>query len=260
MIPRIIHFCWYGGGAYSETIQKCIKSWETLLPDYEIIRWDESNTPFDSMPFLKVLYKQKRWAFIADYMRLYAIFKHGGIYFDTDVEVIRTFDGLLGEKAFIGFQTEIGVSKFPFNTAVIGCEKGNGFIELCLQETEKLQRMKYHPMAAPVVSTEVLMNKYGVDTYKTQRLKDVLLLEKDYFYPFSWTETFDESCITPNTLAIHWWEDSWGNKKKNIAYYWRSLSRKIERTPLILASRLAYAFGNRKSFFLYPLHHHLRRH
>src|SRR5690606_6234145 len=122
---------------------------------------------------------------LADYMRLYALFKQGGIYFDTDVEVIKNFDGLLEEKAFIGFQTEIGVSKFPFNTAVIGCEPENSFIELCLQETEKLQRMKYHPMAAPVVSTEVLMKKYGVDTYKSQRLTDVMVLTKDYFYPFS---------------------------------------------------------------------------
>ena len=251
MIPKIIHFCWYGGGAYSETIQKCIQSWETHLSGYEIRRWDESNTPFDSMPFLKILYRQKRWAFIADYMRLYALFKQGGIYFDTDVEVIKSFDGLLGEKAFIGFQTEIGVSKFPFNTAVIGCEPKNSFIELCLQETEKLQRMKYHPMAAPVVSTEVLMKKYGVDTYQNQRLADVMVLTKDYFYPFSWMEPFHESCLTPNTLAIHWWEDSWGNKKKNMAYYWRSFSRKVARTPLIWQSRLAYLFGNKKAFFQY---------
>src|SRR5690606_41278620 len=105
--------------------------------------------PFDSQPLCEDFNQTKRRAFIAAYVRLYAIFRHGGIYFGTDVEVINTFDGLLDEKAFIGFQTEIGVSKFPFNTAVIGCEKGNSFVELCLQETEKLQRMKYHPMAAP---------------------------------------------------------------------------------------------------------------
>lgn len=251
MIPKIIHFCWFGGGAYSETVQKCIASWEALLPDYRIMRWDESNTPFDQMPFLKVLHKQKRWAFIADYVRLYAIFKHGGIYFDTDIEVIRPFDDLLREKAFIGFQTEIGMSKYPFNTAVIGCEKGNRFVEDCLRETEKKQRMNYHPMAAPVVSSELLMNKYGVDIYGTQRLEDVLLLTKDYFYPFSWMESFDKSCITSNTLAIHWWEDSWGTKKKNMAYYWRSFFRKAERTPLIIKSRLAFTFRKKKDFFLY---------
>lgn len=251
MIPKIIHFCWYGGGAYSETIKKCIRSWETLLPDYEIRRWDESNTPFESMPFLKILYKQKRWAFIADYVRLYAIFKHGGIYLDTDVEVIKPFDSLLHEEAFIAFQTEIGASKFPFNTAVIGCQKGNSFVEQCLKETEKLQRMKYHPMAAPNVSSAVLLGDYHVDTYKTQRLKDVLVLTKDYFYPFSWLETYHESFLTANTLAIHWWEDSWGNKKKNLSYYWTSLSRKLQRTPLILNSRLAYLLKGEKDFYLY---------
>lgn len=251
MIPKIIHFCWYGGGAYSETIKKCIKSWETLLPDYEIRRWDETNTPFDQMPFLKVLFKQKRWAFIADYVRLYAIFKYGGIYFDTDVEAIKTFDSLLSEKAFIAFQTEIGASKFPFNTAVVGCEKGNLFVEDCLKETEKLQRMNYHPMAAPNVSSAVLLEKYGVKTYATQRLDEVLVLTKDYFYPFSWMETYHESCLTDNTLAIHWWEDSWGNKKKNLAYYWTSISRKIQRTPLIISSRIAYAMQSEEDFYLY---------
>ncbi len=251
MIPKIIHFCWYGGAGYSETIRKCINSWEANLPGYEIRRWDESNTPFDEMPFLKILYKQKRWAFIADYMRLYAIFKHGGIYLDTDVEVIKTFDHLLGAKSFIAFQTEIGVSKFPFNTAVIGCEKGNAFVEDCLRETEKLQRMKYHPMAAPNVSSDILLGKYGVSTYETQQLEDVLVLTKDYFYPFSWMESYHESCLTENTIAIHWWEDSWGARKRNLAHYWTSISRKIQRTPLILKSRIAYMFKKEGDFYLY---------
>src|SRR5690606_24035218 len=143
----------------------------------------------------------------------------------TDVAVIKIVDGLLGEKRFIVLQPVVGVSKFRFNPAGMGCEQKDSFFELCQQETEKLQRMEYHPMAAPVVSTEVLMKKYGVDTYQNQRLADVMVLTKDYFYPFSWMEPFHENCLTPNTLAIHWWEDSWGNKKKNMAYYWRSFSR-----------------------------------
>lgn len=251
MIPKIIHFCWYGGGAYSDTINKCIKSWETLLPDYKIVRWDESNTPFDKMPFLDVLYKQKRWAFISDYMRLYALFKHGGIYFDTDIEVIKSFDPLLKEPSFIGFQTEIEASKYPFNTAVMGCEKGNSFVELCLQETEKLQRMNYHAMAAPTISSKLLLQNYSVKEYKTQLLDGVTVLTKDYFYPFSWVEKFTPECITDNTFAIHWWEDSWGNRKKNMKYYWVSFSRKVQRTPNIIVSRLQYIFQKPNDFYLY---------
>lgn len=251
MIPKIIHFCWYGGGKYNETITKCIKSWKEILPDYKIVCWDESNTPFEKMPFLQILYKQKRWAFISDYMRLYAIFKHGGIYFDTDIEVIRSFDSLLNEESFIAFQTELGISKYPFNTAVIACKKGNSFVETCLQETEKLLRMHYHTMAAPKVSSKLLEAKYGVNEYKFQKLDTVTVLTKDYFYPFSWMETFSPDCITENTFAIHWWEVSWGIKKKNLKYFWISFSRKMQRTPGIIISRFQYIFQKRNNFYLY---------
>lgn len=251
MIPKIIHFCWYGGGEYSDVIKKCIASWEALLPSYEIVRWDETNTPFDKMPFLMVLYKQKRWAFISDYMRLYALYKYGGIYFDTDVEVTKSFDMLLKEKAFIGFQIEPGTAKYAFNTAVIGSEKGNGFVEYCLQETEKLQRMHYHAMAAPSISSKILTEKYGVNKHMVYNFESVTVLTKDYFYPFSWLEKFSPSCITENTLAIHWWEDSWGKRKKNWSYYWRSFLRKVERTPNIIVSRVQYLFQKKKRFFLY---------
>jgi len=251
MIPKIIHFCWYGGGEYNETILKCMASWKKYLPDYEIVRWDESNTPFDKMPFLKTLYKLKRWAFISDYMRLYAIYKTGGVYFDTDIEAIKSFDSLLSEESFIAFQTELGASKYPFNTAVIACEKGNSFVELCLQETEKLQRMHYHAMAAPTISSKVLVKNYGVTEYKNQKFDDVTVLTKDYFYPFSWMEEFTPACITENTFAIHWWEVSWGKRKKNLNYFWTSFSRKAQRTPGIIMSRLQYTFQKRENFYLY---------
>lgn len=251
MIPKLIHFCWYGGGKYNEVIEKCMASWKNKLPDYEIMRWDESNTPFQNMPFLKILYKQKRWAFISDYIRLYALYKYGGIYFDTDIEVIKPFDDLLNEKAFIGFQVDHDSAKYPFNTAVIGCVKGNKFIEYCLQETEKLQRMHYHAMAAPSISSKILTKRFGVKEHKIYHLESVTVYTKDYFYPFSWLEKFSPSCLTNNTRTIHWWEDSWGKRKKNLSYYWTSLTRKIERTPNIFLSRIQYVFQKKGNFFLY---------
>ncbi|NGM72629.1 glycosyltransferase [Sphingobacterium sp. SGL-16] len=250
MIPKLLHFCWYGKGEYNDTIRKCIRSWEEKMPDYKIVKWDESNTPFAQMPFLQVLYRQKRWAFISDYMRLYALYKQGGIYFDTDVEVIKSFDDLLSEPSFIAFQVELGTDKYPFNTAVIGGEKGNAFIEKCLRESEKLLRMYYHAMAAPKISSRVLLENYGVSRYEKQKFEDVTVLTRDYFYPFSWREEYSEDCLTNNSLAIHWWEDSWGNKKKNLKYYWTSFSRKAERTPGIIASRLKWVF-QKTEFFLY---------
>lgn len=251
MIPKVIHFCWYGKGDYNATLKKCMASWEKVLPDYRIVKWDETNTPFETLPFLKVLYKQKRWAFLSDYMRLYAVYKYGGVYLDTDVEVLKDFGSLLTQKSFIGFQTDVEQSKHLFNSAVIGGEKGNEFIKKSLQETEKIQRMSFHPMGGPVVSTKVLVNDYGVEKHQNYYLNDVTVLTKDYFYPFSWLETFTEDCVTANTVAIHWWEDSWALGNRTLRDWWRSLNRKIERFPLIVKSKFVYYLQGSEKFYLF---------
>lgn len=193
-IPKKIHFCWYGKGEYSEVIKKCIQSWSQKLPDYEIKKWDESNTPFEKLPFLRILYKQKKWSFISDYMRLYSIYTEGGIYLDK-------------------------------------------------------QRLHFNAMGGPPIVTSVLYN-YGLNTYKKQHLKKVLLLPTEYFYPFTWFEKFTSECITENTICIHWWEDSWTNKKKDAAYFIDSIKRKIKKTPLILFNRIKYVLNKEKFYHI----------
>ncbi len=249
MIPKKIHFCWYGKGAYNETIQKCIASWEAKLPGYTIKKWDESNTPFDELPFLKMLYKHKKWSFITDYVRLYSIYTEGGIYLDTDIEMLKDFGDLLQEKAFLGFQTTMEASKYPFNSAVIASEAGHPFIRECIEETERKQRLKYNAMGGPPIVTRLLLENYSVKEHKDQLVAGVRLLPKDYFFPFSWLEEFSPECITPNTVCIHWWEDSWTSKKKDFNYFRTSLARKIQKTPLLLKNRWHYTF-NRKNFYL----------
>lgn len=236
MIPKKIHFCWYGNGEYNDVIKKCIHSWTEKLPDYEIKKWDESNTPFGEFPFLKLLYKQKKWSFISDYMRLYSIYTEGGIYLDTDIEILKPFGELHNEKAFIGFQEKLE-AKYPLNSAVIGAEEKNQFVLDCIKATEIKQRLNFNAMGGPPIVSSVL-KKYGLNTYKKQHLKNILLLPTDYFYPFSWSEKFTPDCITENTICIHWWEDSWVNKKKNLSYYTNSFKRKLEKIPLIIYSRL----------------------
>lgn len=248
MIPKKIHFCWYGKGDYNDVIKKCIASWEKQLPDYQIKKWDETNTPFDKFPFLKLLYKQKKWSFITDYIRLYSIYTEGGIYLDTDIEILKDFGNLLNEDAFVGFQTNLKDSKYPLNSAVIGAVKNNPFILDCLKATEKKQRLQFNAMGGPPIVSGVLYS-YGLAAYKKQYLNNVLLLPTDYFYPFSWDETFTEACITENTICIHWWEDSWKNKKKGFTYYVDSIKRKLEKTPLILKNKIKYLFSS-SNFFL----------
>lgn len=248
MIPKTIHFCWYGKGEYNETIKKCIASWEEKLPDYTIKKWDETNTPFDKLPFLKLLYKQKKWSFISDYIRLYSIYTEGGIYLDTDIEIVKPFGELLSEKSFVGFQSTLEGSKYPLNSAVIGSEKGNEFVLDCIKETERKQRLNFNAMGGPPIVSKILFS-YGLKLYKKHKLKEVLLLPMPYFFPFSWDESYTESCIKPETICIHWWEDSWSSKKKGIKYLIDSLKRKLQKLPLLLNNRLSYLF-NKSNFYL----------
>jgi len=249
MIPKKIHFCWYGNGTYNEVIKKCINSWEEKLPDYEIKKWDESNTPFDKFPFLNLLYKQKKWSFISDYMRLYSIYTEGGIYLDTDIEILKNFGELHNESAFIGFQTKLGENKYPLNSAVIGSERKNSFILDCIKATERKQRLNFNAMGGPPIVTSV-MYKYGLSIYKKQHLNNTLLLTTDYFYPFAWYEKFSPNCITENTICIHWWEDSWVSKNKGASYYLNSIKRKLEKLPLIVSSNIRFFISPTKFYHI----------
>lgn len=247
MIPKKIHFCWYGKGKYNKTIEKCIASWDEKLPDYKIKKWDESNTPFDKLPFLKLLYKQKKWSFITDYVRLYALYTEGGVYLDTDIEILQRFDYLHDEMAFTGFQTNIEDSPYPVAAGIIGAEKNSKFILDCIKATERKQRLKFNGMGGPPILTEVLKN-YGLNEYKEQKLNDVLILTKEYFYPFYLGEEFTQDLIKPETICVHWWEDSWGNKKKGISYLIDSISRKLQKLPILISDKISYAL-NKDNFY-----------
>ena len=119
-IPKKIHYVWMGGKEKPKAIKKCMKTWKKYLKDYEIIEWNEHNFDINSHPFVKKAYENKKWAFVSDYVRAYAIYNYGGIYLDTDVFVIDNIDQLLDNKAFVGYEHP----DYPF-TAVFGAEKGH---------------------------------------------------------------------------------------------------------------------------------------
>ena len=123
MIPKIIHYCWFGGNELSKDAKKYIEIWHSLCPEYQIIEWNETNFDVESVPYVREAYEQRKWAFVSDYARLYALKKYGGIYLDTDVEILKPLDALLYNKAFIGAE-----SKYSICTAVIGAEKDASFI------------------------------------------------------------------------------------------------------------------------------------
>ena len=106
MIPRKIHYCWFGRGKKPRLAQKCIASWKKYCPDYEIIEWNEDNFDVNRNAYTQMCYKEKKYAFLTDYLRLLIGEEHGGIYFDTDVEAVRSFDELLDNPAFFGFEND----------------------------------------------------------------------------------------------------------------------------------------------------------
>ena len=123
-VPKIIHYCWFGPKEIPEMEQKCIASWKKVLPDYKIMFWNEQNFDVNSVPYVREAYEKGKYAFVSDYVRMYALYNYGGVYFDTDVEVLKPLDKFLEDKAFIGFE-----NRTMIGTGIIGAEKHSALFE-----------------------------------------------------------------------------------------------------------------------------------
>jgi len=132
MIPKIIHYCWLSGDPYPELIEKCINSWKRVLPDYKIVLWDTKQIDINSNLWLKQAYESKKYAFASDYVRFYALYNHGGIYLDSDVEAVKSFDDILHRKYFLGEEITGDIE-----AAAMGAEKGLGWVKECLDYYER---------------------------------------------------------------------------------------------------------------------------
>jgi len=143
MIPKIIHLRWFSGEEYPKMIKRCLKSWKRHLPDYQIRLWDESNFDISQAPlFVRQAYNAKKWAFAADYIRCWALYNYGGVYLDTDVEVLRPLDDFLNNRLFIFTQVfsidetkKIRSVRVNLSIGVIGCEKKHPYIEKCMKKS-----------------------------------------------------------------------------------------------------------------------------
>ena len=176
MIPKIIHYVWVGNNPKPKDIKKCMKTWKKHLKDYKIIEWNESNFDISSHPFVKKAYEAKKWAYVSDYIRMYAIYNYGGIYLDTDVLVLENFDKFLNNKVFVGFERE----NYPF-TAVFGAEKKNKFIKKLLDYYDNLDAYNFDIENNNTITvSNILINEYGCSKEnKEQLLKDGIKVYKD---------------------------------------------------------------------------------
>jgi hypothetical protein len=208
MIPKIIHYCWYGNKKLPDLAQQCIASWKKFMPDYEIILWNEQNSPMND-PYMQNAYQEKNWANLSNYTRLFALKQMGGWYFDTDVEVIKIPDlSNYKENCFLCLETKPFEFPYMVNNAVIAVVPNHHFIVQCFNAiNERFDGTELANLSSPILTTDEL-KKIGFKG-KASVLGDLRILSNDYFYPTAWFESYDSSFSTKNTICVHYNDISW---------------------------------------------------
>jgi hypothetical protein len=209
LIPKIIHYCWLSGDPYSDKIAKCLESWGKYLPDYKIIKWDSKSFDMDRIQWTKEAFNEKKYAYVTDYLRFYILYNCGGIYLDADVEVLKSFNDLLINESFIGFE----YTSVP-EAAVIGAVKGCLWIKRCMDFYNTLsfynKNGKQRMMAVPIYMRAIMERHYKMkirDNGKIQKIDGMILYPYNYFSPKNYnTNVID---IDENTYCIHHFNNSW---------------------------------------------------
>lgn len=251
MIPKIIHFCWFGGNPLPPLALECIASWRKYLPEYEILQWSEG--PLDenenlkadrimtfdvnSIPYTAEAYKQRKYAFVSDYCRFVAMYEYGGIYFDTDVEVIKPMDDIIAKGNFMGFEVDPDGENTPGKYAPrycfavnpglgFGFEKNHPFIKemIDLYHTLKFEQIPdniawYKTIVA--YTTEILCSMGLKNEKGIQKVEGITIYPREYFAPINVIN--GRLRITKNTYTIHRYMGSW-NKGKRL---WKDMVRSI---------------------------------
>ena len=248
MIPKKIHFCWLSGDEYPPLIKHCIETWRKVLPDYEIVLWDTKRFDVNSVQWVKDAFEARKYAFAADYIRLYAVFTEGGIYLDSDVEVLKPFDDLLKYKTFIGFEA----ATQSIEAAIFGAEAG---CEWCAKAMEFYKDKHFVVdgrggvdlgITAPNVVRHALDGIYRCFPKQSPKEPlrlyydggDMLVCPAEYFSPIKYD--MEKSYATQNSIAksyrqnpktycIHRFNASWGLKPPLKIQLWDMIKKKCER-------------------------------
>ncbi len=220
MIPKKIHYCWFGRGEKPELARKCISSWKKHCPDYEIIEWNEDNFDINMNGYTRYCYDNQKWAFLSDYARLAIIYEHGGIYFDTDVEVVRSLGELLQHKAFAGFEN----NEYIASGLGFGAEPQNSAIRLMLDEYNPYLDGLHGTEGCPILNTKALEKIGLIKNGSYQELLDITVCPKEYFNPYN--DPTGDLNATNNTYSIHWYAKSWMSKTQILR---SNISRPLHR-------------------------------
>jgi mannosyltransferase OCH1-like enzyme len=206
MIPKIIHYCWFGERKKPTFVKKCINSWKKHCPDYKFVEWGNNNFDINCNPYVSEAYNRRKYAFVSDYVRLYALYNYGGIYMDTDVEVFKSFDNILDNKCVFGFEECNYIA-----TSFMAAEKGNKFIEKFFELYKSLNfknadgslNMKTNVERL----TELLLQEGLQRNNSLQTVSDIKIYPKEYFSPYDYINCVKH--ITKNSYCMHHFYVSW---------------------------------------------------
>jgi len=224
MIPKIIHYCWFGREQKSDLMNNCLESWKKHLPDFRIIEWNEENFDVNKCQFSREAYEAKKWAFVSDYVRLYALYSMGGIYFDTDIEVLKPFDKLLDTDFLCGYE-----SRDMIGTAVIGSCRENNIVAALLKEyTTKVFKKEsgtYDAIPNPYLLTPYIKSAGINIDGKYRKEAGVTLYPQKEFFPNSLSMVFNSRPYS--AYCIHHAEQSWvkESNKRNTNTFPRRMRR-----------------------------------
>ena len=233
MIPKTIHYCWFGGNPLDERALRCIKSWKKFFPDYKIIQWNEDNFDLQEFDFAAKAYADKKWAFVSDVARLKILYDHGGLYFDTDVEVISSYDDILSTSSdgFMGFETTLQVA----SGLGFGAVKGSLLLRDLLELYKDLSYEEYKDNLSDVactVLTTTFLSKCGlIHADRMQFVCNFDIYPSEYFSPIDYFTGVLHK--TKQTHSIHWYNASWKSKSSH-----RKFLRK-QRLNRLLGRQLA---------------------
>lgn len=241
MIPKKIHFCWLSGDEFPPLIKYCIETWKRVLPDYEIILWDTNRFDINSVPWVKEAFEAKKYAFAADYIRFYALYTEGGIYLDSDVEVLKSFTPLLNCKSFIGFEAATEMVE----AAIVGSESGMTWCGKILDFYEDKHftlGMDTSEILAPVVTGNVIRklyhdfpNQIPVEPVNINN-GEFVVYPAHYFSPIKYDieKNYSNTNVTlskysknPETYCIHRFNASWTVRPSKKIQLWEKFKKKL---------------------------------
>lgn len=220
MIPKIIHYCWLSGDEFPPLIKKCINTWKTKLPDYKIICWDTKRFDVNSVNWVKESFEARKYAFASDYIRYYALYNYGGIYLDSDVEIIKNFDNLLNNHSFIGYENVSGL----LEPAIIGAEKGTAWCKYLMRYYENKCYSESTPAIAPLIINNIFkaqFKDFPIGPVMEETLianNTIRLCPAVYFSPIKMDKDKNyqknknisiDLRNNPNTYCIHRFNGSW---------------------------------------------------